>query len=89
MHGAVSAAQSTSPTSPNTPWWKKILKWLGGGIMAFFSWLAGLLAMLGINITAEALAGIIVGLGAVAGYLIPKISYWMHKAMNKHAIAEV
>lgn len=84
-----STSSSQQLPSNNTPWWKKLVKWAGGVIMGFFGWLAGLLAQFGIIISAEALAGIFAGLVAISSYLIPRIAYWVRRAMKNNIIAEV
>lgn len=57
--------------------------------MSFLSWLAALLAKLGIKVSLATLAGILVGIAAIASWLGPRMALWVRRALRKRGVCEV
>lgn len=70
-------------------WTEKVLKMARRKVMSFLSWLAALLAKLGIEMSVATLAGILVGIAAAASWLVPRMALWLRRALRKRGVCEV
>lgn len=83
------SAATTAGAAEEESWTEKVLKMARRSVMSFLSWLAALLAKLGIEVSIATLAGILVGIAAAASWLVPRMALWLRRALRKRGVCEV